>query len=427
MSDKAKYAVFTTGKLIKGFEHDAVSAAFCDLFKVTPDKAEVFLGTRKVVKKQLSLEQAKVYQQSLEKIGIGTELEQTKDGKTRKVAAATKRAAPPGLSLAPVDGAGTDEDGTAAKKAGFSCPKCELEQAKSKQCTGCGIYFAKYDTTPLESVDVKASSSAKMPANAKGLAKNAEAASSRQKSRTTDSADSDASTDISDTPFSISTCWAPFVAALVGALIWKLVATVFSMEWNLVAIAIGAGIGFVANANGARGDHFGVLCAVLLVFSIFAGKFWFYSDILGDYKDTVNEYVDTELAVYGSDLRQRYSELQLGADAFYQIDYSDSEYRQFMMDYGYTDSDSADSISIEEIDDFAYTIQPELEAFYATQPSFDEWKKRRADYLNGARVDLSVTSLVMDDLGLFDILFLIGGILAAFKIGRGERLSELFN
>ncbi len=69
---------------------------------------------------------------------------------------------------------------------------------------------------------------------------------------------------------------AGFVAAIVGAFLWKWIALTFNVEHAMAAVVIGIAIGFVVVAAGGEGMPMAVITVCLVVFSIFLGKYWMY-------------------------------------------------------------------------------------------------------------------------------------------------------
>ncbi len=118
-----KYRVLTRGRLADGEDLEQVRArvkALCQYSDANLDR--LFSGRPFLIKTDLSLEQAKRYQQALERVGVVCEINQQQ----------TQTA-----SLTPEVPSGKCESV-------IICPKCGFSQAASASCAACGLMFAKY-------------------------------------------------------------------------------------------------------------------------------------------------------------------------------------------------------------------------------------------------------------------------------------------
>ena len=87
--------------------------------------------------------------------------------------------------------------------------------------------------------------------------------------------------------------------------------------------------------------------------------------------------------------------------------------RRFMVERGYSYATNPANVSDDELDDFRTYVVPELRRMAANPPSFEEWQ---ADGLENIE-DISPWTLMAEDFGLLDILFMALGVGTAFRLG----------
>ena len=402
MADPQTYSIYTTGELISGFERETVLNTFSSVFSITPEKAEKFVDTKRLVKKDLVENEAKKYQTHLNKIGVASNVYSvSSDGGSSRLV--DFGAPEPALSISPVDSSkgndslvSTNNTNSATStntkaslnKAAFSCPKCEEPQPKSEQCTSCGIFFQKYEQAKQQNDSVGAE-------NSRGRGSN-----------TFTKANHDDCEDIN-----IATIGLTFAAAVVGAFLWKFIAFSFGYELGLVAWAIGGAVGAAAAMTGARGEMTGGLCAVLALLAIFGGKYMFASASLSELEvvfsgEGMGEYLDS-----------MYDEANADKAAFAKINKDDASIKVFMIKHDYTDAEFAYSIDDTELQEFKEYTQPWLEEPQETAVSWDEFQEEIPD-LSAAIEEISPTSMVFESLGPLDLLFAFLGLSTAFGLGR---------
>jgi hypothetical protein len=379
----ATYRVVMSGEIFAGYETELVAAHFAKLFKLTPGKAAALVGTKRVLQEGIALELAKTYEDKLKGIGLGVaiekelalveETEPTTESKPESIGgASTVQASAPATRAAP----------------GMVCPKYGVDQAKAEQCTGCGVFMSKVLTQQTElEPSVRSSPS--------------ERATPAQSTASKDVVQPEAN--------SIKTLALPAVVALAGALLWHWVAMTFERELGVVAWLIG---GACAAAIGAKGETTGIICGVLVVLSIFGGKYMTTSA----YQSMFIEQLISSSESGGDHLREIYDE-QISDAALFSETVSDNEsLRQFMVDTGYTVADDSVDVSDEEIAGFREYSEPDLKALLANRPSFDQW---RESMLDNTLTEYSTLDFMLENLGLLDILFLFFGVGTAFRLGQG--------
>ncbi|MES9814757.1 MAG: BPSS1780 family membrane protein [Candidatus Thiodiazotropha sp.] len=150
------YKVIYTGKLKPGTNQDRVIALFSEKFKLGPDKAEklIISGKPVTLKKDIDLEKAEKYQESLEKLGLIIELDPEPPVEEPKIPEISSE-----LSLVSFDNG--DEDATEVldptmNPAGGCCPKCGSSNMQMGICQDCGIVAAKYHAAQAREADMAA-------------------------------------------------------------------------------------------------------------------------------------------------------------------------------------------------------------------------------------------------------------------------------
>jgi len=146
MTESAAYNVVLSGDIISGFEVTEVVAAFAQMFKLSPEKANSMVGSCVVIKKEVELQVAESYRQKLAGIGIDVKLEKLGDSDE--------------LSLEPMQQRVSSADGSEQHMldAGqMICPKCNFLQPKAEECSNCGVYIHKVIGLINEAEDLSSS------------------------------------------------------------------------------------------------------------------------------------------------------------------------------------------------------------------------------------------------------------------------------
>lgn len=130
MSNEQTYNIVTSGELSAGRDQDAAVAAFSQMFKIEPEKAEPYFGGEpKVLRKGLDSEQLKAYETALEKIGLQFEVKPNEKAPS----------VPSSLTMEAIHEEPAAEEGST-----LLCPKCRTLQPKTDTCESCGIIYEKY-------------------------------------------------------------------------------------------------------------------------------------------------------------------------------------------------------------------------------------------------------------------------------------------
>ena len=205
------------------------------------------------------------------------------------------------------------------------------------------------------------------------------------------------------------------VAALIGALVWMLIAVGFGYELGIVAWGIGGAVGIAAAALGGRGQAAGAICGTLALLAILGGKFLAVDSIQSSIADVL-----ADQQMWDSETEAYFEELRVDADLYGSIGTDEHSLRRFMVDRGYTAADSVPEVSVEELAFFYTYEQPTLSWVADTKPSYEEWQA----YAMQEITELSTLDLVTSELGILDGIFLLLGIGTAFRLGRGSIREE---
>lgn len=379
------YRVVTTGQILEGFDPDDVRKYLISVLRLEPAQAERFFEQPRVLKKSETWANADKLCNQLAKLGVSAEI-QNPAPSVASQPAEPKR----GLQEEPALELLQDEADASPMQGTLECPNCQHVQAKSKQCTSCGIWFHKFESSVA-------------PTQPDSAPKAIPAAAMQADDSTVVS--SDVATEKGTlSPAAIA---AAVVAALVGAWVWRFVAVTFEYEFGLIAWAIGGAVGFAAASAGSRGIQAGVVCAVLAFGSIGVGKYWAYSAFVDQFQEAISGAmeVDEEMYAYFEEEKEDARLLVSGSG-------SDIFIRRFMVERGYTYATNPASVSKAELADFREYVEPELRDMALNPPDFEEWQARSSESL----AELSPWAMMREDFGILDILFVFLGIGTAFRL-----------
>jgi len=197
------------------------------------------------------------------------------------------------------------------------------------------------------------------------------------------------------------------VAALLGALVWGGIAAATGYEVGYVAWGIGFVVGASAKGFGGIGKTAGVVAAVLALGSIFMGKML---AVHFSAPAEIRKMFDATLT------REVYGEQARDADDYAGVT-SDEDCAKFMVDHEYTEAESVAEVTKEEIADFRNGEGQQLTRFREEKPKYEPWRKETSDRgVDEIMKQLPLAELVVQDLGLFDIIFALLGIGTAYKL-----------
>ncbi len=200
------------------------------------------------------------------------------------------------------------------------------------------------------------------------------------------------------------------IGALVGAGAWALISVLTNYEIGYVAWAVGGLVGLGARLLGGRGAATGFACAGMALIAIFAGKM-----IAVQYAAPA----EVRAALASEITPEVFDEFQKDAEDFAALT-DESQHREFMVSHGYTDESAAADVTTEELEDFRAHRIPLLTEMKSNPLPYDEWKEAQIERATGEILaELSVTQIVIDNLGFIDLLFGFLGIATAFKVGAG--------
>jgi len=387
MDNTETFDVVCSGKIKPGYDLLQVQENFAELLKISVDKAKSIVGTKRVLKKDLDASKADLYKRKLEDIGLVVALKSngapaTKSGLTLALEP-TEEELQAQQQNEMLKRSNTTQNFTAQDTSAFACPKCGQAQEKSAECQGCGIIFSKYRAAQ-ETNGSEAS------------------ASSGQLNQATSSAEP-----VAESINVIGIIAATFVAVL-GAIAWFVIAVFFGYEYSLVAVLIGSGVGFAAYTFGGRGQVSGIICAVLTLFSIFAGKYFSYTTF--DLAAMGIVYMQSE------EFQEGFAEQAEIARLYVEQVHDEDSVRQFMIDYEMTEASSVSAISSEEISEWQEFVDP---WYRGMVDGGEDLSAVLAASLGEGMEQISTFEMMKEDFGIIDILFLVFGLGAAYRLGSG--------
>lgn len=200
------------------------------------------------------------------------------------------------------------------------------------------------------------------------------------------------------------------IGAGLGASLWAAVAHFTGYEVGIVAWAVGGLVGFGASILGGRGAAMGVICAILALVAIFFGKYISMKMLFEK---------ETEKAAAQMFTWEEYQNYLNEARAYHRAN-TEEQQRAFMVEYEYTETQEPEEITQEEFEAFRAESEPDLLETARNPPSYEDWKAEKKalfDLVVSAMGDQMVMDAVIENLGLFDIIFALLGIATAFKVG----------
>ena len=203
------------------------------------------------------------------------------------------------------------------------------------------------------------------------------------------------------------------VGAIIGAVIWAVISATTGYEVGYVAWGIGLLVGIAAKVLGGQGKTIAAVCALLTLGSIFVGKMM-----------AVHYGVQRELRkmVEEGPTRESYDEARRDAEDFAQLE-SQDDYPAYMVSHGFSEAEDPSGVTAEEIEDFTTFQVPRLTEFHNETPDFEEWRdqeRKRVEEIVAELADnIPLAEAVVEDLGIFDIIFALLGLVTAYKMVAG--------
>jgi len=393
MSDSQAYDLYSTGKVVDGFDQDQVAQSFSGLFNCAQEKALAYATTKKIIRKEIDKATGESYSETLRSIGLDVQLI------PRTPPAEEPAAANGGLSLTPIE---TETDEQDDESAGMGLTNTPAQPAAAAN-PGNTVAAAGAAVTGAAVVGPAAIAQANTGAAAQ--VKKADYERDKQERDAMRQAAIDEFNHVE--PFA-KAIMGPIAGAIIGAIIWAIVIKL-GYEFGLIALAVGGLIGKAANYTGFIGYTRGVICALLCAAAIFGGKYIGYTLVYDEIMDGASGYVNEagETEAWDAMYKREAAEL---AD----MNQTDANLKKFMLANEYAFSD--EPITAYDLEYFRESQIPYINEMaglsaeeVTSEMGFDE-----------EELNLSVWSLVMGGLGGLDLLFLFLGMGTAFRLATED-------
>jgi len=216
-----------------------------------------------------------------------------------------------------------------------------------------------------------------------------------------------------------SLTWAALAAVLAAAL-WAVVTWLTDYEVGYFAIGVGFIVGLAAARAGGRGTAVATGAAGLTILAVLGGKLI-----------ATKLYLERELsgarAEYFGEVQ--YREVQRDALAWQELgpDASNAELTQFIPAHQcskFIDPDG--SVSANGLAAFREGTQPYLAQFVAQAPTFEEWQAAMFGlYRSDVLAEVGLLTILIENLDLFDVLFVALALSTAFRLVPRETFEPL--
>jgi hypothetical protein len=218
---------------------------------------------------------------------------------------------------------------------------------------------------------------------------------------------------------------------VIGAVVWAAVAYGLGLQRGWIAIGVGALVGFGVRLGGGCYPVHGLLAAGIAVVAICAGK-------VAAVNLVIRNSPEFRKAVSGQPLvremmnlafsQEVYEEIKQNAQAFRKVK-DKSGYAAFLVERGICAAAKPEDVTPEDIADFEADGLPVLQRFIAEDPSYEQWKTQEKDLLmkkvsSEVASEASLKDMLKASLGIFDILFFLLAIGAAYRIPAGQGILE---
>ena len=198
-------------------------------------------------------------------------------------------------------------------------------------------------------------------------------------------------------------------AGVLGAAAWAGLSIFANFEVGYLAWGIGGLVGVATIKLGGRGMPMAVAAAVISLLSIFGGKF---IAMQARIDEMISESTtETEYYSYVDGMRKDFAALSaLGANP------SDEQLRKMLNEQQLVGAAPIE-FSAEDIAEFREYEVPDILAFGANEPSYEEWSAIGREGIESfVESSGGITGFVREGLGPIDLLFLFLGLSTAFGL-----------
>jgi hypothetical protein len=198
-------------------------------------------------------------------------------------------------------------------------------------------------------------------------------------------------------------------AAVLCGFLWQQLALTLDYELGIVAWLVGAAVGLAGALAGSRGVLAGITCAVLVLIAIAAGKYLTYYA----YQERL-AFAWGEQGVWaGEEGRARFEKIQVDAELLLELDGSDTALRYFVFERNYSDAPDLADVTDGDVAEFHKSDETDLSWISTEDPSFDQWRLRMKSKI----AKFPPLHLLVDKLGVLDAIFLLLGLITAYRLG----------
>lgn len=195
---------------------------------------------------------------------------------------------------------------------------------------------------------------------------------------------------------------AAVIGGVIGSIIWGSIAYLTGYEAEIVAVGVGALVGYFSIRFGEEGSDNGVICVIVVCLALIGGKFL-----------VVGLTLTEELRPV---LEPLYEEQRLEAVEFEPLN-SEIEWKKFMVKHEYTKARGSRGVTSIDFKRFEENTAPLLHRLNEGM-TYEEYQDVKVAEMGG------LTELVKYSFDKADFFFFMSGIIAAYFIGsRHEEKS----
>lgn len=196
-------------------------------------------------------------------------------------------------------------------------------------------------------------------------------------------------------------------AAIVGAVIWATITKVTGYEIGYVAWGIGLLVGGASYAMGGRGVSSGVIAGVLAFLSMAGGR-------------AVSIDIGIMEAIKEDLTKDFYEEVKDDLVSYPGTDDVDV-LKAFLVDRGY----EVAPVTEEGLQSFMSNFAPNYDRWKDQIPGFEDWQTEFAKSQKDLLVDeVGRLEVLKESLGMMDLLFVLLGVVTAFKLAGQDEEKE---